>query len=137
MYPPARDSYYRVESKKHYKLSLLSKGLQICKDKPTIGASVDNIRTCKCNVDCQDIVVEYKCPWKHRDQMHQQCCLFCLYYILVHVDISKDEPVTLPKSATKEFRSITVMNIDNYETCIRKLEPRQMINDNINNMLLK
>ncbi len=36
----AKDSYYRVESKKHYKLSLLSKGLQICKDKPMIG--------CKC-----------------------------------------------------------------------------------------
>ena len=69
--------------------------------------------------------------------MHQQCCLLCLYYILVHVDISKDEPVTLPKSATKELRSVTVMNIDIYETCIRKLEPRQMINDNSINMLLK
>ena len=53
------------------------------------------------------------------------------------MDISKDEPVTLPKGATKELRSVTVMNIDIYETCIRKLEPRQMINDNIINMLLK
>ena len=40
-----------------------------------IGASVDNIRTCKCNVDCQDIVVEYKCPWKHRDQPPKEAVL--------------------------------------------------------------
>ena len=40
-----------------------------------IGASVDNIRTCKCNVDCQDIVVEYKCPWKHRDQPPKEAFL--------------------------------------------------------------
>jgi hypothetical protein len=59
------------------------------------------------------------------------------YYILVHLDVSKDESVTLPKSATKELRSINVMNIDIYETCIRKLEPKQMINDNIISMLLK
>jgi hypothetical protein len=63
----ARNAYYRVESKKHYKLSLVSKGLLICKAKPMTGASVDNIRTCKCDIGCQDIVVEYKCPWKHRD----------------------------------------------------------------------
>jgi hypothetical protein len=32
-----------------------------------IGASVDNIRTCSCNEDCENVVVEYKCPWKHRN----------------------------------------------------------------------
>lgn len=46
----ARNAYHRVESKKYYKLNLLSKKLLICKAKPMIGASVDNIRTCKCDV---------------------------------------------------------------------------------------
>jgi hypothetical protein len=34
--------------------------------KPFVGASVDNIRTCSCEDNCPDVVVEYKCPWKHR-----------------------------------------------------------------------
>ena len=40
-----------------------------------IGASVDNIRTCKCSIGCQDIVVEYKCPWKHRGKPAREAFL--------------------------------------------------------------
>ena len=63
----ARKGYFKVESKKHNKLSLISKGLLISKSKPMLGASVDNIRTCRCNEGCEDVVVEYKCSWKHRN----------------------------------------------------------------------
>lgn len=63
----ARRAYYRVESKHHHKLRLLSKGFLICRKKPFIGASVDNIRTCECEEECPAAVVEYKCPWKHRE----------------------------------------------------------------------
>ncbi|XP_028413529.1 uncharacterized protein LOC114536365 [Dendronephthya gigantea] len=34
-----------------------------------LGASLDNIKTCQCASNCPDVVVEYKCPWKHKD-MH-------------------------------------------------------------------
>ena len=44
-------------------------------DCKTIGASVDNTRTCKCSIGCQDIVVEYKCPWKHRDKPAREAFL--------------------------------------------------------------
>jgi hypothetical protein len=62
----ARQSYYKVECKKHCKLSLVSKGLLISKKKPYVAASTDNIRSCSCAENCPDVVVEYKCPWKHR-----------------------------------------------------------------------
>ena len=61
-----RLSYYKVECKKHHKLSLLSKGFLPSRKKSFVGASVDNIRTCSCEDNCPDVVVEYKCPWKHR-----------------------------------------------------------------------
>ena len=32
-----------------------------------IGASVDNIRKCKCDIGCQNILMEYICHWEHRD----------------------------------------------------------------------
>ena len=62
----ARLSYYKVECKKHHKLSLIAKGFLPSRKKPFVGASVDNIRTCCCEGNCPDVVVEYKCPWKHR-----------------------------------------------------------------------
>ncbi len=62
----ARLSYYKVECKKHHKLSLISKGFLPSRKKPFVGVSVDNIRTCSCEDNCPDVVVEYKCPWKHR-----------------------------------------------------------------------
>ncbi|CAB4022594.1 Carboxypeptidase D, partial [Paramuricea clavata] len=185
----ARDSYYRVESKKHYKFSLLSKGLQICKDKPMTGASVDNTQIGG-TVFKRDRVLKKTAPYYYHAQvqMFVTGLSFCDFVVwtkkeifvasilydkefmtslckkvesfwygqvfpamvdeltnndsapnkaAVHVNISKDEPVTLPKSATKELWSVTVMNINIYETCIRKLEPRQIINDNIINILLK
>ena len=46
----AREAYLKTEGKKHYKLQLISKGLLIHKSKPIIGASVDNLRTCKCSI---------------------------------------------------------------------------------------
>ena len=64
----ARKAYYKIENKKHHKLKLVSKGVLICKSKPMIGASVHNIRTCKCLLGCPDAVVKYKCPWKHSNR---------------------------------------------------------------------
>ncbi|CAB3980242.1 Carboxypeptidase D [Paramuricea clavata] len=62
----ARQSYCKVECKKHSKLSLVSKGLLISKKKPYVAASTDNILSCSCAENCPDVVVEYKCNWKHR-----------------------------------------------------------------------
>ena len=64
----ARKAYRRVESHNHSKLKLLSKGFLISDKKPFIGASLDNIRSCQCSTGCPDVVVEYKCPWKHQDK---------------------------------------------------------------------
>ena len=63
----ARKAYYRLESSKHNQLSLISKGLMISKTRPFIGASPDNITSCKCTPLCERILVEYKCPWSHKD----------------------------------------------------------------------
>ena len=64
----ARKAYYRVERHNHHKLQLLSKGFLISAKKSFLGASLDNIRRCDCSTGCQDVVVEYKCPWKHKDE---------------------------------------------------------------------
>ena len=63
----ARQSYSKVECKRHHKLTLVSKGLLQSKSKPFIAASVDNIRLCSCATNCPNIVVEFKCPMKHRN----------------------------------------------------------------------
>ena len=63
----ARKAYQRVASHIHHKLELVSKGFLISKSKPFLGASVDNIQQCQCSDGCPNKVVEYKCPWKHRD----------------------------------------------------------------------
>ena len=63
----ARKAYQRVASHTHHKLELVSKGFLISKSKPFLGASLDNIQKCECSSGCPNKVVEYKCPWKHRD----------------------------------------------------------------------
>ena len=63
----ARNSYLRVQKHLHYKAKLIKKGFVISKAKPFVGTSVDNIRSCDCACKCKDVVVEYKCPWVHRD----------------------------------------------------------------------
>ena len=55
----ARKAYYATEGQKHHQFSLLSKGLIISKEKPYLGASPDNITTCKCKPPCKSVVVEY------------------------------------------------------------------------------
>lgn len=62
----ARNAYMHVQNHVHYKLKLKNHGFIICKDKPFLGASVDNVRSCECSSDCKEVVVEYKCPWTHR-----------------------------------------------------------------------
>ena len=62
----ARKCYTDVARKQHNKFRLEYKGFQISK-KPFLGVSVDNIRRCKCTPDCGVAIVEYKCPWVHRD----------------------------------------------------------------------
>ncbi len=32
-----------------------------------MGASVDDVRSCECVDNCNKVIVEYKCPWLHRD----------------------------------------------------------------------
>ena len=71
----ARKAYQRVTSHTHHKLELLSKGFLISKSKPFLGASLDNIQKCQCSTDCPDRVIEYKCPWKHRDLDPKQAFL--------------------------------------------------------------
>ena len=71
----ARKAYYRTEGQKHHQFSLLSKGLMISKQKPFLGASPDNIATCKCKPPCKSVVVEYKCPWLHKDLEPKQAFL--------------------------------------------------------------
>ena len=63
----ARQANQRVVSHTHHKLELVSKGFLISKSKPFLGASLDNIQQCQCSDLCPFKVVEYKCPWKHRD----------------------------------------------------------------------
>lgn len=63
----ARKAYYQTEGRKHHQLSLVSKGFIISSQKPFLGASPDNVTTCRCNPPCSSVVVEYKCPWVHRD----------------------------------------------------------------------
>ncbi len=63
----ARSAYFRVERHKHHKIRLEPKGLLISNKKPFVGASLDNIRRCRCSTNCPPVVVEYKRPWKHRD----------------------------------------------------------------------
>ena len=64
----ARKAYYRLERHNHHKLQLIRKGFLISKKKPFLGASLDNVRRCHCSTGCQDVAVEYKCPWKHKDK---------------------------------------------------------------------
>ena len=68
-------SYCNVESKKHCKLTLVNKGLLISKKKPYLAASVDNICSCSCADNCPDVIVEYKCPWKHREKTAKEAFL--------------------------------------------------------------
>ncbi len=58
----ARSAYFRVERHKHHKIRLEPKGLLISNKKPFVGASLDNIRRCRCSTNCPPVVVEYKCP---------------------------------------------------------------------------
>ena len=57
----ARDGYLRTEGRKHNKIQLSTKGFVISKQKPFLGASPDNIRSCKCKRSCQNVLVESIC----------------------------------------------------------------------------
>ena len=63
----ARKSYQSVAGKQHHKPDLKHKGFQICKQKPFLGACIDDVRSCKCSSDCGFVPVEYKCPWMHKN----------------------------------------------------------------------
>ena len=63
----ARKAYYKLEASKHKQLTLISQGFMISRTKPFLGASPDNITSCKCMPPCNNVVVEYKCPWSHKD----------------------------------------------------------------------
>ena len=62
----ARNAYMHTQNHVHYKLWLKNHGFIICRDKPFLGASVDNVRGCECVSSCKQVVVEYKFPWVHR-----------------------------------------------------------------------
>jgi hypothetical protein len=69
----ARDAYFRVERHKHSKIQLQRLGFLISNKKPFLGASLDNIR--QCSDDCLPVVIEYKCPWKHKELHPKQAFL--------------------------------------------------------------
>ena len=63
----ARESYIRIQKHLHHKVKLTSRGFVISKNKQFMGASVDDVRSCECADNCNKVIVEYKCPWLHRD----------------------------------------------------------------------
>ena len=63
----ARESYLRVQNHLHHKVKLTSRGFVISKNKPFMGASVDDVRSCECAQNCDQVIVEYKCPWLHKE----------------------------------------------------------------------
>ena len=71
----AHNAYFRVERHKHHKIQLEPHRLLISNKKPFLGASLDNIRQCQCSDHCPPVIVEYKCPWKHRDLQPKEAFL--------------------------------------------------------------
>ena len=63
----ARDAYRRVQSHLHHNVKLQDCGFMISYLKPFMGASLDNIRSCEYVTGCPKVVVEYKCPWVHKN----------------------------------------------------------------------
>ena len=60
--------------------------------------------------------------------------------LLILVNVSNDVPVEERignQNVTTEVQRITVNDVNIYKTCIRNLEPKQMINDNIVLMLFR
>ena len=108
----ARKAYYRVESHNHHRLQLLSKGFLISAKKSFLGASLDNIRRCNCSTGCQDVVVEYKCPWKHHDK-HPKTA-----FLSKEVGgVLKDNRLSLSPSSPYYFQVQTQLYISNLTCC--------------------
>ena len=60
--------------------------------------------------------------------------------LLISVNVSNDVPVEERignQNVTTEVQSITVNDVNIYKTCIRNLEPKQMINHSIVLMLFR
>ena len=47
----------------------------ISEGKPYLAACVDNIRSCSYANNCPEVIVEYKCPWKHREKTAKEAFL--------------------------------------------------------------
>lgn len=63
-----------------------------------------------------------------------------MFDLLISVNDFNDVPAEERignQNVTTEVQSITVNDVNIYKTCIRNLEPKQMINDNIVLMLLR
>ena len=60
----AAAAFMKLEGVKYSHPTLLPCGLFILKSHPYIGATPDNIFTCKC---CEHICAEYKCPYSIRE----------------------------------------------------------------------
>ena len=56
----ARQAFASIEVSKHVNGKLALSGLVVSKSHPFLGASPDNVLTCKC---CGKMAVEYKCPY--------------------------------------------------------------------------
>ncbi len=63
----ARDAYRIVQSHLHHDVTLEDCDFMISCLKPLVEARFDNILSCRCVTGCQRVVVEYKCPWVHKD----------------------------------------------------------------------
>lgn len=56
-----------VQSHLHHKVKLISRGFVISSIKPSMRASIENIRSCECVSECEPVIVEYKCSMNHKD----------------------------------------------------------------------
>ena len=62
-----RDAYRHVQSHLHHNVKLQDCGFIISYLQPFMEANLDNIRSCECVTGCPKVVVEYKCPWVHKN----------------------------------------------------------------------
>ena len=122
----ARKAYHRVESHNHSKLQLLSKGFLITDKKTFIGASLDNIRCCQCSTGCPDVVVKYKCPWKHQDKHPKDA------FITPEVGgVKKGNVLALSPSSKYYFQVQLPMYVANLTECDLVIWTRQGIYTNV------
>ena len=121
----ARKAYYIVGRHNHRKLQLLPKGFLISSKKVFLGASPDNILRCHCSTGCSDVVVEYKCPWKHQDLHPKEA------FLTSEIDgVMKNNVFTLSTTSPYYFKVQTQLYVAELTMCDLVIWIRQGIYTN-------